>query len=1065
MDSSQWVRAKEIFEAALELSGDARQQFLLHASSGNSELHRQVEDLLRADAAVESASFMDSGWLLNAFEQAGAIPQTVLHAGDCVASRYEILRQLGEGGMGHVFEAFDRELSISVALKVIRPEIASYPEAVARFRQEVRLARSITHPNVCRIFDIDRGTVISAGKPLEFVFLTMEFLVGETLDSRIRREGPLPPEQALMLARQIGAALDAAHAVGIIHRDMKPANIMLVPGAEEDQLRAVVMDFGLARPAPSYQAGVTAGVTKSAQILGTLAYMSPEQLEGGDVSSATDIYSFGLVLFEMIAGRRVFTSSNPLSGITQRLRDSPVLDNLLPREVPTGWRYALRQCLAISPSVRPKDASAVIRILEKGHVTFSWKLRDLMAPIRRRPKWAAAIMGSAVIVMALFVIIPRLLLTNKEIAVAPGALVYMAPVSNRTGDGHLDNVTQLVQAGLGQSAQINLLDQGRAGDILQQMKKDPVTTIDGPVGREIAMRAGAARVVFVTVSGSKGSYLLDVDLQQPDNTPSRYRRHWSRRFAWKAEVPVSRSDAIPAELLSSVRDASNWIRHEVGESANDIASLDTPPEDVTTGSWQALEEFANAERLHASGKKDEAVWAYRNSVQLDPGFSMAYARLGDELASLSRPLEAYQAYRTALSTDAGQRLSRKERDFIQGSYASDTRDYATALAAFRDYSNFYPNDYRAWFYQAFPLDMLERPQEAIRVLLRADELSPQKHAEASELSYNYLLIGDYTNLKKWIQTIREAGRPDQATLVWALDRFVEARYDESARAFLLLENASTESYRRFGFAGLARVQAEREEYEAALKTLSEEENVLGPLQSETEKASLSIDRAAIYCTLKAFDQCFQNIDQALRRDSSPENLLLASSTIGQAKPSMSKAEVVRSLERLHAMQARLPSEEIGTIYSLARYRIRGEVYLAEGDPKKALLEFRKADALDAPLRARDYLARGLVALASREHNSAVATQLREEARKVYARVALRPVIAWRRPFDYPPGFVVSEMRNFVELSRTLHHTDAEVQNVEAVMAGLRNASSSSTYPSAAIPNAVVKGASPQARFK
>jgi tetratricopeptide (TPR) repeat protein len=333
------------------------------------------------------------------------------------------------------------------------------------------------------------------------------------------------------------------------------------------------------------------------------------------------------------------------------------------------------------------------------------------------------------------------------------------------------------------------------------------------------------------------------------------------------------------------------------------------------------------------------------------------------------------------------------------------------------------------------------------------------------LSYNYLLIGDYTNLNKWMQTIRQAGRPDQATLVRALDSFVEARYDDSARDFRLLENASTESYRRFGFAGLARVQAEREDYEAALKTLSEEGNILDPLQSPTERASLSIDRAAIHCTLKAFEQCFQDIDQALRSDSSPENLLLASTAIGEAEPSMPKAMVVQALRRLHDMQARLPREEIGTIYNLARNRISGEIYLVEGDPKQAVLDFRKADALDAPLRARDYLARGLVASAAQEKDIDVAIQLREEAWRAYAKVALRPVIAWRRPFDYPPGFVVREMRNFVQLSRALHHIDAKEQSVEAAIAGLRGASVPPAHPSTNSAHAAATGVSPQPSLK
>jgi serine/threonine protein kinase len=206
-----------------------------------------------------------------------AFLESPLKPGDVLCERFKILRVVAEGGMGHVFEALDTELNVHVALKVIRPEIAAAPEALARFRQEVRLARSITHPNVCRTFDIDRETRILSpknGTKIDIVFLTMELLQGETLASRIKRSGRLTLDEVLRLACQIADALGAAHALGIVHRDMKPANVMLVfpenAAAQED--RAVIMDFGLARLDPVLLAvdfGDSAGPESASGSMGT----------------------------------------------------------------------------------------------------------------------------------------------------------------------------------------------------------------------------------------------------------------------------------------------------------------------------------------------------------------------------------------------------------------------------------------------------------------------------------------------------------------------------------------------------------------------------------------------------------------------------------------------------------------------------------------------------------------------------------------------------------------------------------------------------------------------------
>jgi tetratricopeptide (TPR) repeat protein len=362
MDRVRWKTINEIFHAALEVSSSERDAFLSSAADGDTELKAEVEVLLKADS--DAGSYIESP--LMAPITFSAVP---LKRGDVLCGRFRIVRALAEGGMGQVFEAFDSELAVPIALKVIKPEIATNAEALARFRQEVRLARRITHPNICRTFDIERDARTAdpiQGTRQDVIFLTMEFLKGETLSARIGRTGPVPLDEALSIARQVGNALAAACSFGVIHRDIKPSNIMLVPESTSSdcQTRAVVTDFGLARLDTLTSSGSSSPFSDAARPVGTLAYMAPEQLEGKQVTSATDIYAFGLVLFEMVTGHRAFPSDNFLTGITQRLKGAVPNPGAIVPDLPEAWRRAIEGCLRIEANERFKSAAEVIAVLE-----------------------------------------------------------------------------------------------------------------------------------------------------------------------------------------------------------------------------------------------------------------------------------------------------------------------------------------------------------------------------------------------------------------------------------------------------------------------------------------------------------------------------------------------------------------------------------------------------------------------------------------------------------------------------------------------------------------------------
>lgn len=234
--------------------------------------------------------------------------------GAVVAQRYRVLRFVAAGGMGDVYEAQDQELGTRVALKTLRLDLLGDEGAKERFKTEILLARKVTHPHVCRIFDLGTHRPDGDGRPV--TFLTMEYLQGETLADRMVRAGRLAPEEALPLVGQISEALAAAHRAGVIHRDLKPANVMLVPSGEAS--RAVVMDFGLARGGER-----DSGLSRPDHVLGTPAYIAPEQIEGHAVSAATDVYALGVVMYEMLTGTLPFAGGSAVTVALKRLSEEP----------------------------------------------------------------------------------------------------------------------------------------------------------------------------------------------------------------------------------------------------------------------------------------------------------------------------------------------------------------------------------------------------------------------------------------------------------------------------------------------------------------------------------------------------------------------------------------------------------------------------------------------------------------------------------------------------------------------------------------------------------------------
>jgi serine/threonine protein kinase len=389
MTPERWERVKALFLSALEHPAGERTAFLAAACDDDASVRAEVELLLRSHD--HAGSFMDEpvvhalrGAVATETPPTGSLsrdravptlsspksgsnieaPRTFL-PDDVVADRYKIVRYIAQGGMGEVYEVEDLSLGGHLALKTIRPEIAEDSRVIVRFKREIHVARKVTHPNVCRIYDLGthrapprEGSTV----PREILFLTMELLVGETLSDRIAEVTRLTTDDALTLVEQMTAGLAAAHAAGVLHRDFKSGNVMLLP--PEDPrcgTRAVITDFGMARGFASKDSLVS--ISDSGVIGGTLLYMAPEQVQGLELTPAADIYALGVVMYEMVTGVRPFEGDSPITAAVKRLTEPPPTPRLHVPDIDPAWESVILRCLAREPAGRFANAMDVVAAL------------------------------------------------------------------------------------------------------------------------------------------------------------------------------------------------------------------------------------------------------------------------------------------------------------------------------------------------------------------------------------------------------------------------------------------------------------------------------------------------------------------------------------------------------------------------------------------------------------------------------------------------------------------------------------------------------------------------------
>jgi eukaryotic-like serine/threonine-protein kinase len=628
MTPERWEQAKNLFEVAQELDPSERASFLNRACPDDPALRDEVESLLSGDR--RAGDFLEKPILADATRtESIVIRRGALRLGQVLSGRFRVIRFLGEGGMGEVYEARDLDLGERLALKTIRPEIASEPRTMARFKQEIQLARRVTHPNVCRMFDLERHRPPPETHPSAAVvtFLTMELLEGETLTARLSRIGPMTPIEAYPLVQQMAEALGAAHDVGVVHCDFKPGNVMMVPsisGAGNE--RVVVMDFGLAKALAAADQGSgegsTSSVTASGHMIGTLAYMAPEQLQGGEATPASDIYALGLVMYEMITGRRPFPGGVFLGGAVRRATQPPPSPRVHVPDLDPRWDHAVMRCLDIDPARRFQNARDVARAcstkvaagLGRG---FAPRLRN------RVPTLAVVLVAAVTLLWAGSRVMD---VRPKQAAVALLARlgvfhpvnerdwILVADFENQTNEKQFDRtVSALVSEALLQSNYVNVVPRLRVLDGARRAGRAAPTVIDAELGRDICIRDGYRALLTGQISQRGSAYFITLQVVDPHG---------------EMAVVTMESEAMRSvgDLYPTVGKLAARLRSRLGESLAQIQKSRPLPM-VTTPNLEALARYQRALELFAALDLQGSVAMSRSAIDLDPHFAMAHLLL------------------------------------------------------------------------------------------------------------------------------------------------------------------------------------------------------------------------------------------------------------------------------------------------------------------------------------------------------------------------------------------------------------------------------------------------------